>query len=239
MEVAPIPPAPLLAVLPPQPPPQLFRSRIFTPTVEIPVQPLLTPDDYMKILPGALAAAQESILIEQQYIHAQQNLITQLCAAIKQARSAHPPLDVRIVVAPPFTNTQKDRDSVARDLEALAHNFGLATGTNVRLLTHRFFAHLHNKLVIIDHKRVLVSSQNWSSTGVSQNREAGLLMDYSDLAQYYAELFEFDWSTADKSIGDVTSHTFLMPAAAGKGLAESIPSGVSPIYVLPGDLADV
>lgn len=232
-------PSPFLAVLPPEPPTQLFPSRLFTPTTGVSVQPLLSPDDYMEVVPEAIAAAQESILIEQQYIHAQQNLVSDLCAAIKRARSAHPSLDVRIIVAPPFTNTPKDRDSLARDLKALADTFNLATGTNVRLLTHRFFAHLHNKLVILDHQRVLVSSQNWSSTGVSRNREAGLLIDYPELSQHYADIFEFDWNTADKSIEEVVPQTLVMPAVAAIGVVESIPRDTFSIHVLPGDLADV
>ncbi len=229
----------MLAIQAPQPPSQLFPSRTFTPSSEINVQPVLTPDNYMHVLPSALAAARDSILIEQQYIHAQQDLVIQLCSAIKRARSVNPSLDVRIIIAPPFTNTPKDKDSVLRDLKALSDAFGLATGTNVRLLTHRFFAHLHNKLVILDHHRVLLSSQNWSSTGVSQNREAGLLIDYPELARYYADIFEFDWSTADRSLDQVVPHTFLATAVRPEAVTLTALSGSQAIFVAPGDIADV
>ena len=78
--------------------------------------------------------------------------------------------------------------------------YGIALGKNVRYIDIRRFVHCHNKLVIIDQQNVLLSSQNWSSTGIKSNREAGVLVTHAPLAKYYAAIFDSDWSTASKKI---------------------------------------
>ena len=37
---------------------------------------------------------------------------------------------------------------------------------------------MHNKGIVVDSKTVLVSSQNWSSAGVLQNRDAGVIIGW-------------------------------------------------------------
>lgn len=60
----------VLGIVAPQPPPKLFPSHVFTPDGPVRVQPVLTPDNYMAVVPPVIRAAKKSILIEQQYIHA-------------------------------------------------------------------------------------------------------------------------------------------------------------------------
>jgi phosphatidylserine/phosphatidylglycerophosphate/cardiolipin synthase-like enzyme len=48
----------------------------------------------------------------------------------------------------------------------------------------------------VDRRHVLVSSQNWSDFALAKNREAGLLLEYPDLAEYYGEIFDADWTNA-------------------------------------------
>ena len=53
---------------------------------------------------------------------------------------------------------------------------------------------IHNKGVIVDDKRVLVSSINWNSNSPNFNREAGVIIDHPGVARYFREVFEDDWN---------------------------------------------
>lgn len=53
---------------------------------------------------------------------------------------------------------------------------------------------VHNKGIIVDTTSVLVSSQNWSTAGTLQNRDAGVIITHPDAATYYTNLFLHDWN---------------------------------------------
>ncbi|MDD1684681.1 MAG: phospholipase D-like domain-containing protein, partial [Methanoregula sp.] len=53
---------------------------------------------------------------------------------------------------------------------------------------------IHNKGVIIDDKRVLVSSINWNSNSPNFNREAGVIIDHPGAARYFRDVFDDDWT---------------------------------------------
>ena len=54
----------------------------------------------------------------------------------------------------------------------------------------------------MDRKRVALGSQNWSNDGVSVNRDASLLFEDAELAEYFARIFDHDWQNqASQSIG--------------------------------------
>ncbi|MCX6032147.1 MAG: phospholipase D-like domain-containing protein [Chloroflexi bacterium] len=197
----------LAAVRPPQIPPTRFPSRRFRPRRPIPVQPVLSPDNYMQVIPDLLAAATHTIAIEQQYIRGAQPAIRTLLGAIRAARTQHPALQVRIVLARPYGAP----DPADADLAALAE-CDLHFGPHVRYLNPAYFVHCHNKLLLVDGRRVLVSSQNWSDFAVTRNREAGLLVDYAPLAHYYQAIFDLDWATG---LADLTA----APDAAPRGMA--------------------
>ncbi len=62
----------------------------------------------------------------------------------------------------------------------------------------------HNKGIIVDGRIVLISSINYSDNSLENNREAGVIIENEDIAQWYQEVFDFDWSIADfDHIGDV------------------------------------
>ena len=58
---------------------------------------------------------------------------------------------------------------------------------------------IHNKGVIVDDQRVLVSSINWNSNSPNFNREAGVIIDHRDVARYFLDVFEDDWNSSIKS----------------------------------------
>ncbi|WP_192180306.1 phospholipase D-like domain-containing protein [Mesorhizobium amorphae] len=57
----------------------------------------------------------------------------------------------------------------------------------------RVIADHHTKGMIVDGQRVLIGSHNWSSAGVTLNRDASLIFDDREISGYFAEAFLIDW----------------------------------------------
>lgn len=55
---------------------------------------------------------------------------------------------------------------------------------------------IHNKGVIVDGRKVLISSINWSWNSPLNNREMALVVDSPEVARYYTTAFERDWEGA-------------------------------------------
>ncbi len=51
----------------------------------------------------------------------------------------------------------------------------------------------HTKGVIVDRSWVLISSINWNENSARNNREAGLIIENCDVADFYADVFFYDW----------------------------------------------
>ncbi|HMF56559.1 MAG TPA: phospholipase D-like domain-containing protein, partial [Pyrinomonadaceae bacterium] len=187
----------LVEAVPEALPPKLFPSKKFNPTSPIKVVPVLTPDNYMDVVPDFIKKAKKSILIEQQYIRGSHTRVITLLNAIRFAMDQNPNLDVRIILGKIFS--QSDLQKEKANLDNIKKVFKLSLGTNIRFIDIKRFVHCHNKLVIVDNQAALVSSQNWSETGVGTNREAGLVIYYPDVARYFSNIFESDWSTALKT----------------------------------------
>ena len=66
----------------------------------------------------------------------------------------------------------------------------------------RTFPNVHNKGFVIDGKTVVVSSQNFSPAGVSDNRDAGVILESEEIAQYFGPIFDADWGASR----DLTVH---------------------------------
>ena len=197
-------------------PTRLFPSQQFSPDTAVSVTPVLTPDNYMEVVPGLLESATRSIWIEQQYIHSADTAIIKLLAAIRTALDRNPQLDVRIVLGKIFggaAGVEKER----KNLENIRKVFGLHLGTHIRYIDTRRFVHCHNKLVLVDNERVLVSSQNWSNAAVQENREAGLLLHYPPVAQYFAGIFESDWGTAIRTLPPRPEPEAIAPETVARG----------------------
>lgn len=175
-------------------PAKLFPSKTFKLTKALTVQPVLSPDNYMQVIPGKLRAAKKSILIEQQYIRGKQADIQQLLTAIADARKQNKKLDVRIVLGKVFG--PKDLVAEKKNLELLKQQFNLVAGKNIRYIDTTRFVHCHNKMILVDGQDVLVSSQNWSDSAVSKNREAGVWLSHAGICDYFTQIFESDWKTA-------------------------------------------
>ncbi len=93
--------------------------------------------------------------------------------------------------------------------------------------------YIHNKGMIVDEEKVLVSSINGTQNSMDNNREVAVLVQSPDAARYYGEFFELDWSRSPAmSISEdlvkyPCHHELVQPAAAG-------PEGFFPVPDLMG-----
>ena len=194
----------------PKGPTKKFKSQEFTLDSGLDLTPILSPDNYMDVVPGLLAKARKSILIEQQYIRSSQPLVRKLLQAIRTAKTHAPQLDVRIVLGKVFEDSKLTAEK--KMLKDLADNFGLKLARNVRYINTDQFVHCHNKMIIIDGEGVLVSSQNWSDSAVSKNREAGVFLSSTVIASYFTRIFDYDWESAFQKLPDGGVPEMLAPA---------------------------
>jgi phosphatidylserine/phosphatidylglycerophosphate/cardiolipin synthase-like enzyme len=151
------------------------------------VTPLLTPDklldktgQYVSNIINLIKGAQSSIHIELQYIEASKgdgSPYDELLKTIADQVAAKK--DVKLIVNADYAEKwgEKMKDEGV-DLTANIHSF----------------PNVHNKGFVIDGKTVVVSSQNFSPAGVSDNRDAGVILESEDIAQYFGPIFDADWS---------------------------------------------
>jgi phosphatidylserine/phosphatidylglycerophosphate/cardiolipin synthase-like enzyme len=192
-----IPPM-LIETMPAKRPAKLFPSKAFKLTNPLRVQPVLSPDNYMNRIPQMLRTANSSVLIQQQYIHSADEPVAELLQAIKDARGRNKRFDVRILLGKLFDDKALKKEK--ENLKNIANKYDLTIGRNIRYADTTRLVHCHNKLVIVDAKTVLVSSQNWSRAAVLENREVGLLFQHKGVAGYFTEIFEEDWKVGQKRL---------------------------------------
>jgi hypothetical protein len=158
---------------------------------EFTVQPLLTPDNFHAAVLSLIESAEEQLLIQNQTFNAAKDnddkLRELLDAVLAKQRAG---VDVRIIFRVLFAPDARDNVTNLVD-------FGF-NEQNIKVQPN-----CHTKGVVVDKKRVLLGSQNWSNLGVSNNRDASLLFDDKNLATYFATIFEHDWNNlARQNIGN-------------------------------------
>jgi hypothetical protein len=166
------------------------------------VQPLLTPDNFLDHVLPLIKSAKEELLIQNQTFNApreNQDNLTRLMEAVLDRQKAN----VRVRIIFRILNKADAR----KNLEAL-QEFGFDMA-DVKVQKN-----CHTKGVVVDRRKVLLGSQNWSEQGVSLNRDASLLFNDAKLAEYFAKIFEHDWANlATDSIDIAPSITELASSA--------------------------
>lgn len=159
-----------------------FPPKVITGRVK--VQPVLTPDNYPDVVMSLIKSAEDSVLfINQSFdIKEDPDQIPEhyrrlLDALLDKQKKID---DVRIIFRSGFG---KERDVLRNAVE-----FGFDKN---RI---RFFGTCHTKGIVVDEKRVLLGSQNWTGAGTKPNRDASLLIESEEAARYFADIFEFDWA---------------------------------------------
>jgi len=205
------------------PPAQVFDIQQFDLAQPVKVTPIISPNNYFNVVGGLIMAAQASIDIEQQYILEGGPKTVILLKALHRRKADG--IQIRVIVSPAFRKVGAT-DNWEKSMNSL-DKYGLLDC--LRAMNLSFFAHLHNKGVLIDRQKVLVSSTNWSENSITCAREAGVLIQSPDVAEYYAKVFDLDWSVAWPTAQVPASLTQLFMGAVG------VPGGFQEIH--PADLS--
>jgi phosphatidylserine/phosphatidylglycerophosphate/cardiolipin synthase-like enzyme len=159
-----------------------FPSQTVTGTIQI--TPLLTPDPgvYTTAVKALIASAAQTLYLQFQYIElprqtdATSQAFVDLVQAVIDRQAAG--VDVKIIMS------EFETAGYLEQLQAL----GLDVVNKVKIQNN-----VHNKGIIADGQRVLVSSQNWSTDGTLYNRDAGVIIEHPGAAQYFQQIFLHDW----------------------------------------------
>ena len=167
------------------------------------VRPLLSPDNYARRVAEWALGARKSLLLQYSYItysDAPKDKAFQKFLDRLGELSWKDDFDLRIIMS---SNGQEKA-------RVLAQN-----GFNEKAI--KLQSTVHNKGIVRDGTEVLVSSQNWSGDGFLRNRDAGLIMEDSEVAAYFAGVFEDDWRDRGRD-----------PFSVPRVTAKIAPPGASP-----------
>lgn len=176
------------------------------------VRPVLAPDTSSGIT-DLINSAEQSIDIEEAYItnETRFTLNPYLSAAINASRRG---VHVRVLLDSYWFNVEgkNDNDEMVALINHIAAAENLPLEARCAELRTNQIEKIHNKGVIVDRKRVLVSSINWNSNSPNFNREAGVIIDHPGVAGYFSAVFEDDWNPSVTS--PVTETDYLKIAVA-------------------------
>jgi hypothetical protein len=179
---------------------------------KVQVWPLLTPDNYQEHVLALINTAERRLLFQNQSLsllgfdRSGEDKNDERFAALAEALLAKQKdgVDVRIIMRGEF--------APVGPLEQLQKR-GFDMG-KVRLQNR-----CHTKGIIVDGARVLIGSHNWTNQGTLVNRDASLIFEDEEIAEYFEEIFWFDWKHLTRqSVGGRR----VRPAADG----EEAPAGM-------------
>lgn len=142
-------------------PDKVFSVKQWNLGTPVNVTPIVSPNNYLKLTKRLIEEATISVDIEQQYIISGGPKTEALLALLQRRRSE---LTIRIIVSPMFRKVG-GVDSWERSVASLTA-FGLEDC--LRGMNLQFYTHLHNKGVIVDRSKVIVSSTNWSENSITR-----------------------------------------------------------------------
>ena len=153
-------------------------------------------------------SAEKSIFIEQAYIRRDwgNDENPYLQSAINAAMQG---VEVKVLLDSMWYNTNKenDNDELCNYLNDLASQEKL--NLEARLVKRDGIIKIHNKGVIVDGQRVLISSINWNKHSPTYNREIGIMIENPELTAYYTDVFLYDWNLGKTETK--TSKTIITP----------------------------
>lgn len=167
-----------------------FRSKELK--EKLTIRPVLSPDNSKEKILKLIRSAERSIWVEQFYITNWDDEENPYITAIKEKAEE---VEVKILLDSTWYNVQDnatDNDDMVEHINSYAKKHDL--DMEARILNNQHgFEKLHNKGVIIDGEKVLLSSINWNDNSVLQNRELGLIIGSEEVGTYFSNVFKRDW----------------------------------------------
>ncbi|WP_135820074.1 phospholipase D-like domain-containing protein [Halostella litorea] len=150
------------------------------------VRLLTAPDNAESGITGEIAAAEESVLVQQVTLGGRET--PPVRATVAAARRG---VRVRILLSGAWY-AREDNRALVRWLNDLADREGLDLEARVADPRSRY-GKIHAKGVVVDGRRVVLGSVNWNNNSLRENREVALVLVGDDVGAYYARLFRADW----------------------------------------------
>ena len=161
------------------------------------VRPVISPDNSYDTMRSFILSANERVFSEQ--LDVDYDWVIGDDNPVSWMRTVSDKADCRLLVDVTFDD-RNDGDS--RDgygvIDALL-------GSGIKASSPTFGGMSHNKGVIVD-DRVWLGSVNWTYNSFSENREAAVIIDSADVAQYFVALYMSDWETASTEEGKEKEH---------------------------------
>jgi phosphatidylserine/phosphatidylglycerophosphate/cardiolipin synthase-like enzyme len=169
---------------------------------DVEVIAVIGPDNSMdsETIMGMIDSAQNRILVQQFYIRktwkvGEVDLLNPFLDSL--VRAGERGCEVRVLLDSTWYNVlpddSNDNDDTVEFLNSVARRQNLNISAKLMDLDAHGIVKLHNKGIVVDGNRVLVSSLNWNHNSFSRNREAGLILQNPQLAGYFEDIFMHDW----------------------------------------------
>ncbi|HXN47291.1 MAG TPA: phospholipase D-like domain-containing protein [Bryobacteraceae bacterium] len=209
----------------PPPPPALkakkaglVPAKVFK-NISLKITPLLTPDtlagdatkgQYLTNILKLIDGAQKRLYIQLQYIESSDGTgdYDTLLRAIAGRVAAG--VDVRLIESLEYGEKWAEKMKAA----------GVDLTANISLQPD-----VHNKGFVVDSRTAVVSSQNFSPAGIRENRDAGVILENANIAQYFEAIFLADWKNKAKPFAPAAGGGAPKPAAGAKGTAKKKAGG--------------
>jgi len=151
--------------------------------------PVFSPDTSYKAICDMIDSANESIYVEQLYIYKNwdDELNPFINHLIKKSKQG---VDVKVILN--YNPSYDETNEKCNQTKLYFDEIGIQT--KFIYSNWSIFSNVHNKGMIVDNKSVLISSINWNENSVLNNREAGIIIKNQELAEYYVDVFFYDWN---------------------------------------------
>jgi cardiolipin synthase len=166
------------------------------------VTTVLAPDT-SALITELIRGAQNSVDIEQAYIKNYSHNVPN--PFLEEAfRAAERGVRVRVLLDSSWFNIDeaRDNDEMAAYINERGRTAGIPISARCADLKNNHLDKIHNKGVIVDANRVLISSINWNEQSPSFNREAGVIIEHPGTGAYYQAVFLDDWNASSDHPGD-------------------------------------
>jgi len=163
-----------------------FPSKTINGTFNITL--ILSPDNAENEIKNFILSAKESIFVEQAYIEKEWESINPFLRELVRKNESGVEVKVLLNYNPEYESTNEMNEETFIYLKE--------RGIDVKFLYTNSspLANIHNKGVIIDGEGVLISSINFNENSVRNNREVGIIIKNKDVAEYFTNIFKYDWN---------------------------------------------
>lgn len=157
------------------------------------ISPMFTPDNALDIHKAWIDLANTTIDLQNQYITQFSNVDwdSDPSPIIRSLIDAHD----RGVIIRIQVNEGGDSDNVTSYLQS--ENIYVRWMGPSNSPDGSYLSNTHNKIVIIDKNITLISSINFGKNAFTNNREAGMVIQSTTVANYYTSIFESDWADGE------------------------------------------